>query len=70
MRWPPNPQVPRLASSLDQLWVSSHASVAALLHAQAPGDAAGMPNGRSPSDHLPLGAVVVLPAAAAAAAAS
>ncbi len=67
---PTRRQVPRLASKLDQLWVSVHASVAALLHAADPAaDAVGLPREGAPSDHLPLGVVLTLPAAAAAAAA-
>jgi hypothetical protein len=58
-------RVPRLASRLDQMWASPHAAVTRLLHAQRPGpDSAGMPHEGAPSDHLPLGAVLVFPAAA------
>ncbi|KAI8464931.1 MAG: hypothetical protein J3K34DRAFT_489601 [Monoraphidium minutum] len=59
-------RVPRSAASIDQLWVSAHAAVTHLLHATSPADAEGMPNAQQPSDHLPLGATVLLPAAAAA----
>ncbi|KIY93490.1 hypothetical protein MNEG_14472 [Monoraphidium neglectum] len=60
-------RVPSLASSIDQLWVSAHAAVTHVLHAQdEKADAAGMPNERQPSDHLPLGAIITLPAAAGA----
>ena len=68
---PPPPKVPRLASLLDQIWASPHAAACRLLHAQRPGaDSAGMPHAAAPSDHLPLGAALVFPAAAAGAVAS
>jgi hypothetical protein len=56
-------RVPQLASSLDQLWLSAHARVTSLLHATHASDGGGMPSAHQPSDHLPLGAVVVFPAA-------
>ena len=57
-------RVPRLASELDGLWAPAAARVEALLDARQPGDAGGMPNERQPSDHLPLGAVLLLPCSA------
>lgn len=60
-------RVPRLASTIDQLWASAHADVSAVLHAAEPGrDAGGMPHAAAPSDHHPLGAVLRFPPAAAA----
>ena len=60
----PLAQAPGLASTVDFVWVSSHAAVAQLLHAQHPRDARGMPHAAAPSDHLMLGATFVLLAAA------
>ncbi|GBF93208.1 hypothetical protein Rsub_05940 [Raphidocelis subcapitata] len=60
-------RVPRLASTIDQLWASAHAAVTTLLHAAEPGrDAGGMPHAGAPSDHHPLGVVLRFPPAAAA----
>ncbi|CAD7702732.1 unnamed protein product, partial [Ostreobium quekettii] len=55
---------PRRRSEVDYLWCSRHMGVEAVMHPANPRDILTidrtlLPNNRHPSDHLPLGAVLL-----------